>query len=420
MWEAGIEDVALPICGGRMISQFDFGAKGRVSGKGRRPVWREILWVRKQVEPQHLMGLEDYRDGIDLCWRPEVGHMDIGSATNAHTATGSWLAGMPCGNSALTLALASVRRAVDPTAAFCSLASDFVTRRRVTGLSLSFHILAQNSLVPLEAACFRTGAIADPARGPCSTAPDLAPAAIELAGTDSMALAASPAATVAERRRLQAIADGTIAAAFGLNPRGLLHVDEDEPPAFRHTVLTVNGFNVPAFRVRAADGDRKAGIESFLLQNDGEGWLLPETLRLADYSLCHDDRVRHHQPVASDLGPRFYGWQLVQSPGESRHECHLHARNLAGRAGYSDLIRRITQRSDRSEREHPAAPLSEFARHLQWLDESHCGRGEGAPCDITYTSARNAAESGKSDFAFASGQSLKTGIPAHTQMELFK
>jgi hypothetical protein len=86
---------------------------------------------------------------------------------------------------------------------------------------------------------------------------------------------------------------------------------------------------------------REAGIEAFLTQNDGEGWLLPETVRLADYGLGHDDRALEHQPVASRLGPRFYDWQLAQSAEESWRECHLHARNLLGEAGYQQLLAEI-------------------------------------------------------------------------------
>ena len=62
----------------------------------------------------------------------------------------------------------------------------------------------------------------------------------------------------------------------------------------------------------------------------GEGWLVPEALRLADYNLGRDDRARCHQPVASRLGPRFYDWQLAQSADASLREWRLHARNLLG------------------------------------------------------------------------------------------
>ena len=39
--------------------------------------------------------------------------------------------------------------------------------------------------------------------------------------------------------------------------------------------------------------------------------MLPETLRLADYGLGHDDRAKEHQPVASLLGEAGYR-QLIE------------------------------------------------------------------------------------------------------------
>ncbi|HUG69950.1 MAG TPA: hypothetical protein VMM76_19520 [Pirellulaceae bacterium] len=92
-------------------------------------------------------------------------------------------------------------------------------------------------------------------------------------------------------------------------------------------------------------GDANAGILAFCNQNDGEGWMLPETLRLADYGLGHDDRAREHQPVRECFGPRFYDWQLVQSPEESWRECHLHARNLLGPEGYQALLDELEGRT---------------------------------------------------------------------------
>jgi hypothetical protein len=93
------------------------------------------------------------------------------------------------------------------------------------------------------------------------------------------------------------------------------------------------------------------GIEAFCNQNDGEGWILPETLRLADYGLGHDDRAEQHQPVRESFGPRFYDWQLAQSAEESWRECHLHARNLLGAEGYQALLEELEGRAP------PVAPL---------------------------------------------------------------
>ncbi len=58
--------------------------------------------------------------------------------------------------------------------------------------------------------------------------------------------------------------------------------------------------------------------------------MLPETLRLADHGLGHDERASQPQPVASRLGPRFLDWQLAQTPEESWAECERHARAILG------------------------------------------------------------------------------------------
>ena len=112
--------------------------------------------------------------------------------------------------------------------------------------------------------------------------------------------------------------------------KGFWRVDKDKDPELRHTVLTLIASHDLYSKIHAADGDREKGIEAFLAQNRSEGWMLPETLCLADYGLGHDERAQHPQLVSSRLGPRFYDWQLVQRADESWRECHLHACNLLG------------------------------------------------------------------------------------------
>jgi hypothetical protein len=142
----------------------------------------------------------------------------------------------------------------------------------------------------------------------------------------------------------------------GGDPKGFWRVDKDKDPELRHTVLTLIAFHDLEARIREHNGDRDAGISAFLAQNHGEGWLLPETLRLADYGLGHDDRAQQHQPVASRLGPRFYDWQLVQTAEESWRECHLHARNLLGAAGYRKLLADIeAERNGEAPKPPPSA-----------------------------------------------------------------
>jgi hypothetical protein len=86
-------------------------------------------------------------------------------------------------------------------------------------------------------------------------------------------------------------------------------------PELRHTVLSLVAFHEL----------KRMGLDAFLALNDGDGWMLPETLRLADYGLGHDERAKQPQPVASALGERFLAWQLEQGVEESWEECRRHA-----------------------------------------------------------------------------------------------
>ncbi len=140
-------------------------------------------------------------------------------------------------------------------------------------------------------------------------------------------------------------------------PKGFWRVDKGKDPELRHTVLTLVAFHNLQQKIEDCDGDREKGIEAFCSQNDGEGWMLPETLRLAEYGLGHDDRAKEPQPVASRLGPRYYDWQLEQGTEESWRECHLHARNLLGEAGYRQLLEDI-EAEKRGENPRSAAPAS--------------------------------------------------------------
>ena len=130
--------------------------------------------------------------------------------------------------------------------------------------------------------------------------------------------------------------------AHHIDPKGFWRLDSDTEPELRRTVLTQIAFSeLPQFTAQATDE-----------------WLLPETLRLADYGLGHDDRANHHQPVATALGPRFYDWQLAQTAEEANHERHLHARNLLGELEYARL-RRELERRDRPRATEPLRQVAE-------------------------------------------------------------
>ena len=358
--EEKIEDTALPLYEGRMIGQFDFSQKGWVSGKGRGATWREIPWESKQIEPQFLMRETDYRSRVASPRSPKLTHMNIGSATNMRSAIGSFMDGMPAGHSAPTFHLSRADRCLTLTAVFNSITFDFITRLRVTGLHLDFHVLEQNPLPRLSEAT--ASAIVLMARRLCLTAAWFAPRSLELQGGENERLAL----TGSERLRLGAALDALVAFSFGLrfdeltrilqdcdrpvptaraglDPKGFWRVGKDRDPELRHTVLILAAFHDLEAKIEAAGGDREHGIEAFLNQNDGEGWMFPETLCLAEYGLGHDDHAQRPQVVAGRLGPRFYDWQLVQGPEEAVRERHLHARNLLGTDGYARLLARLIE-----------------------------------------------------------------------------
>ena len=358
--EEDVQDTAVPFFEGRMIGQFDFAQKGWVSGKGRGAIWREIPWECKEIEPQFLMRRAAYESAVASPWSAKLTHMNIGSATNIRSAIGSLTVGMPTGHSAPTFRLPTAQRCLGLTGIFNSIVFDFVTRARVTGLHLDFHVLEQNPL-PRFLTPAALSAIVDIARKLSVTASWAAPVFLTLELWNSKRADSSNALTDSQRLRLTATLDASIAASFGLeyddvarilsdcdhrgpsaqgglNPKGFWRIGKDSDPELRHTVLTLIAFHDLEAKIEAAGGDREKGIEAFLSQNHGEGWLLPETLRPADYALGHDDRAEQPQPVASRLGPRFYDWQFVQSADESRLECHLHSRNLLGVHGYATLL----------------------------------------------------------------------------------
>ena len=405
---AGIKDVALPLYEGRMIGQFDFSEKGWVSGKGRGAVWREIPWERKQIEPQFLMGLEDYCERIESPWQPKFAHMRTASATNVRTAIGSLICGMPAGDKAATLVPSNDDLSLPLTALYNSLSFGFVLRTRTAGLSVDYHVLEQNPLFQIREALAFSGTVSRVARRICFTTPWLAPIQIELLaiGPDAEREARLWAVTTAERVRLRAILDATVAVMFGLNysdlqrileacdlpseeitrrslnPKGFWRLDRKKDPELRQTVLTLVAFRNLETKIDEAYGNRDAGIQSFFAQNEGEGWLLPETLRLADYGLGHDDRARSYQPVATRLGPRFYDWQLAQTTDESWWECHLHARNLLGASEYARLI------SSSRDVQQDSLPLV-AEQHLDYAPSKHGQKSLFPPQAGTKTAFRH-------------------------------
>ena len=424
--ETEIEDLALPLYEGRMIGQFDFSQKGWVSGKGRGAVWRDIPWEKKQIEPQYLMTEADYRRGVQEPNAPKLAHMNIGSGTNERTAIGAYVQGTPVGHSAGVFFSHTPADVAALTALLNSITFDFVTRLRVVGLHLDYHVMEQNPL-PLPSprfdALLSVGAkltLTSPRDSPsllllaATSSPDDTPPALANhdLGKQRDHLGAAAALSPSERTRERAIADALVASLYGLNEadfrslmadcdhplskvssrqtsdlrgKGFWRVDKDKPPELRHTVLAQIAFADLQHHIESAGGDPDAGIRSFVLQNRGEGWHLPETLRLSDYNLGHDDRAQEHQPVATELGPRFYDWQLAQTPEETHAEIHLHARNLLGHPAYRRLLKSLEPATAKHHPDDNALSVSEVAEERHRWDNWLARTDEDSPQPTTET-----------------------------------
>lgn len=343
-----IEDMALPLYEGRMIGQFDFSQKGWVSGKGRTAIWRDIPWEAKQIEPQYLMGAGTYKSNGLV--GAKIPFMPIGSSTNSRTGTSTFLSDIPCGNS---IAFYQPENA-DDSISLClilsgvlsSIAYDFALRQRLGGLNLNDFVMSE-TVVFQEAKIKVKRTTLIKVLASLMLDPQLhAPQRIILSEISKELVNESFAYTEIERLRLIVIVEALFAYTFSiaadefkhllrdcdhpttktrsndftgrLDPKGFWRVDKEKDPELRHTVLA-----------QVAFADLQAqGLEKFLKGPDGDGWQLPETLRLADYGLGHDDRARAPQPVAARLGPRFLDWQLEKTAEESWAECAAHATQL--------------------------------------------------------------------------------------------
>lgn len=328
-----IEDVALPLYEGRMINQFDFSEKGWVSGKGRGAVWSNIEWSKKVIDPQYLISQRQARaEGFAFAER--LAFMDICSATNSRTFYGCVIPPFPTGHSVPILNSSQSPHLL--SGAMNSFAVDHALRLRVGGLHLTWNYLEESPCLPVQDDKLALAIVQFVKQ--LNNANEVFARSWEPSSERSWRM--YWALTEHERLRSRVILDALVFKAFGftvsdvthmlgacdhpvgtmaaipfLNPKGFWRVDKSLPPEVRHTVLSQVAFR---------DLD-ELGLDDFISQNDGEGWLIPESLRLADYGLGHDDRAQEHQPVASRLGPRFYEWQLEEDVERSWEECAAHA-----------------------------------------------------------------------------------------------
>jgi hypothetical protein len=368
--------IALPLYQGLMLWNLDFAFNGWVRGTGRQAKWQSISWDHKIIDPQFLMGESSYLSGARAFQGEKLSLRRITTAVHQRTAVSAVVPNMPCGDVASVIQPSDRNRMLWLAAATNSLACDYVAKKKCTYLHLDWHVvegLPAPQLAPVHGV--KAGVLALNASahqfGRLWLSQD------RQAGGWRTAWAL----TAHKRLRVRCALDAICCLLYGLsasdmtellketahprsvlagrsfrnllNPHGFWRIDQDKPPEHRHTVLTLVAFHDLQEKIAACGGDVAVGIEAFCGQNDGEGWMLPETLRLADYGLGHDERAQHPQPVRAWFGPRFYDWQLAQTPEESWRECHLHARNLLGEQGYQRLLAEIEGKAPEEEKPDP-------------------------------------------------------------------
>lgn len=305
-----IEAVALPLYQGAMIQPFDSNAAA--------PTYL--------IDPAHVHARDKCVDDLKFVLR------DIARTTDTRTMIGTLLPGRPCGN---TLAVLTPRTNVIPLASVLgSLVVDWAARQRLGGTHLNLYVLEDIAVPRPDAAVHGESFVLSLA----CTGDSFAPTWLTH-GRRELGWRRRWAVTPHERLRVRVILDALAAHAFGLSPdelatmladcdlpkpdaarhtldaKGLWRVDKHQPPELRHTVLTQVAYQDLA----------SLGIDAFLTQHDGEGWMLPEQLRLADYGLGRDDRAKQCQAVAARLGPRWLDWQLDEDPAACWDTCQRHA-----------------------------------------------------------------------------------------------
>jgi hypothetical protein len=333
-----IEDVSLPLYQGGMINQFDCCASAyrRVEGK-RGFKWVPMTWDSKQLEPQYLMSREAYQEAEGSVRGVKLVLRNIARTTDTRTFIGTVINDLPSGHS---LAVMSSTDSLLLCAVLDSFVSDWALRERLAGTNLSLFVI-QDLVSPRMKGLMRLRDLAARlmlchVRFATAWQPD-----------HRRSWYGSWALTPHERLRCRVIFETAAAYLYGLTPtdfRQILSGSDHPIDSLRSKDFTRNldpkGFwrhqkdEYPEQRLSvlaqvALDDLYNVGFDNFLAQNDSEGWMLPESLCLADHGLGHDDRAKEYQPVASVLGPRFYLWQLEQSVQESWEECERHAEILA-------------------------------------------------------------------------------------------
>ena len=382
IWERGDAAAAAPLIQGVTIDAFNYNAKGWTHGRGNRAVWSRLPTVSNPVcKPQFLIVDEG---ALGRTARSDkLVYRRVARSTDTRTLIAAAVPGYPVADKTPTMRSKVANATFSLMAILNSYTFDSAVRLRCGGTQIDYHVIAgiplpRPDVIPsnLPLLSIRLGA----------PAPSFARVWMRNRSAFETTLGWRRlwAVTPHERLRLRSILEAVVAHLYGLDlsdfawilrdcdhpvaqvcnkpfsrtldPKGFWRVDKDKDPELRHPVLSLVAFHEL----------NRVGPAAFLAQNDGEGWMLPDTLRLADYGLGHDDRARAPQPVAGRLGERFLPWQLEQGVEESWEECRRHA----------ETIEKILRPAD-TERKATTLPGAEKQSASGGLDTTREARGAG-------------------------------------------
>jgi hypothetical protein len=369
--------IAMPLYQGIMMNQLI--ANRAAFGLRSANKWALLDEFSSCIMPKFAVGRAVAIDHSPGCLNPKYLVRTIARTTDTRTIIGTPAFGLPAGNSVLVLSMPSSTLGIWSLGGLLSsFVYDWQMRKRIAGTNVNQFFLLESAVARQAQAGAMLALTSVSAAAPSWNVADtwlrLEQATeginrhalqrrwaikhakrIEATVTTNAMSFAILGASDADVRTILADCDlpqQTLrSSSRDLDLVGFWRVDKKMVPEHRSTVLSLVAFHDLQEKITACGGDVGQGIEAFCNQNDGEGWILPETLRLADYGLGHDDRAEQHQPVRESFGPRFYDWQLAQSAEESWRECHLHARNLLGAEGYQALLEELEGRAP------PVAPL---------------------------------------------------------------
>jgi len=357
--ESGIESELIPLYVAKMINNYDFSDKGWVSGKGRGANW-QIISNPKVLDPEYLMDIVDYNNNKNAVRSEKVAFKDITTAVHQRTMIASLIPDFPCVHSIPVLHSNIgfvLSRGLLST--INSFAYDFVCKQKISYLHLTYFMLGETPLPPLNQINKKVFYLTQLLSLSLSSQhlefmPFWLKTNLILANElNRFNVHKLFALTRYERLRYTVILQSVVAELYSVsysdyaymlninknNPKGFWRVDQDKPLELRQTTLTLAAFR----------DLKEMGLEAFLNIEDpdglpGCGWQIPEELTVnvnRDSIIEFDTAAGKTEKVRERLGPRFYPWQLEQSPEESWEECHIHARNILGKEKYDRLIAQL-------------------------------------------------------------------------------